>query len=237
MKVVTIYGSMRHGSTYHAAGLVLEALSRRGPVENQEIFLPGDMDHFCNGCFTCFFKGEEKCPHAKDVAPIVAALMEADLILLASPVYGLDVSGQMKALLDHLCFMWISHRPDPRMFTKVGLSVVTTAGAGKGHTAKTLNNSLTFWGLKRVFSFKTAVSACEWNEIPPKKLRKMTTKADALARRITWTLANIKRLPSPILRTVMFAAMKGMMKNNGWNPRDRAHWQAQRWIKGKNVES
>jgi multimeric flavodoxin WrbA len=233
MKVVTIYGNMRHGSTYHAAGLVLEALSRRGPVENREFFLPRDMDHFCTGCFTCFFKGEDKCPHAKDVMPIVAALMEADLILLASPVYGFDVSGQMKALLDHLCYQWLSHRPDPRMFTKVGLSVVTTAGAGKGHAAKTLNNSLTFWGAKRVFSFKTAVNACEWNGVPQKKLAKMTAKAEALARRITWTLAHIKRLPPPLLRMVMFAAMKGMMKNNGWNPLDREYWEKQGWIKGK----
>jgi hypothetical protein len=27
--------------------------------------------------------------------------------------------------------------------------------------------------------------------------------------------------------------MKGMMKNNGWNPLDREYWEKQGWIKGK----
>ncbi len=237
MKVVTIYGNMRHGSTYHAAQLVLEALSRRGPLDNREFFLPRDMDHFCNSCFTCFFKGEEKCPHAADVAPIASALLEADLILLASPVYAMDVSGQMKALLDHLCYMWMSHRPDPRMFNKVGLSVVTTAGAGKGHAAKTLNNTLRFWGVKRQFSLKTAVTAAKWDDVKPEKQEKMRRKADALARRIIKAISNIKRLPPPFIRSVMFAAMKGMMKKNDWNLVDKAHWQKQGWIESKGTEA
>ncbi len=231
MKVVTIYGNMRHGSTWNAAQLVLNALAARGPLENREFFLPRDMDDFCNGCFTCFFKGEAFCPHADSVAPIAAALMEADLIILASPTYALDVSGQMKALLDHLCYQWISHRPDPRMFAKTGLSVVTTAGAGKGHTAKTLNSSLRFWGLKRIFTFKTSVSASKWSEVKPEKQRKMAKQADILARRMLKTLENMQRLPAPLIRTVMFNAMKGMMKKNTWNPVDKAHWVAQGWVR------
>lgn len=27
--------------------------------------------------------------------------------------YGFDASGRMKAPLDHLCFIWMSHRPNP----------------------------------------------------------------------------------------------------------------------------
>jgi len=56
----------------------------------------------------------------------------------------------MKALPDHLCFMWMSHRPHPAMFSKVGLTISTTAGAGLSHTAKTLRNSLTFWDVRRI---------------------------------------------------------------------------------------
>ncbi len=231
MKVLTIYGNMRHGSTWNAVQLVINALAASVPLENREFVLPRDMDQFCNGCFTCLFKGEDFCPHAKSVAPIAAALMEADLILLASPTYAMDVSGQMKALLDHLCYQWISHRPDPRMFEKAGLSVVTTAGAGKGHTAKTMNNSLRFWGVKRIFTFKAAVGASKWSDVKPEKRRKMTKQADKLARRIIKTVENMRRLPAPLIRTVLFNAMKGMMKKNTWNPVDKAHWVAQGWVR------
>jgi NAD(P)H-dependent FMN reductase len=161
----------------------------------------------------------------------VAALLDADLIILASPTYALDISGQMKALLDHLCYLWLSHRPDRRMFEKAGLSVVTTAGAGKGHTAKTLNNSLRFWGVKRIFTLKAAVSATRWSEVKPEKQRKMIHKADILARRITRTVGNMQNLTPPLIRTVMFGAMKSMMKKNTWSPVDKAHWVAQGWVK------
>ena len=87
------------------------------------------------------------------------------LILLASPSYGLDVSGAMKAFIDHLCFMWISHRPNPVILNKTGLSVVTTAGAGLRHSTKTLRNFLQFWGIKRIFSFKKAVAAAKWSDV------------------------------------------------------------------------
>jgi multimeric flavodoxin WrbA len=231
MKVVTIYGNMRHGSTWNAAQLVLNALAASVPLENREFVLPRDMDHFCNGCFTCLFKGEAFCPHAESIVPIAKAMMEADLIILASPTYALNVSGQMKAFLDHLCYLWLSHRPDRRMFDKAGLSVVTTAGAGKGHTAKTLNNSLRFWGLKRIFAFRTAVGASKWSEVKPEKQRKMARQADHLARKIIRTVGNMQRLPDPLIRTVMFSAMKGMMKKNTWNPIDKAHWVAQGWVR------
>ena len=230
MKIVTVYGNLRHGSTWNATQLVLNALAALGPLKNKEFVLPRDMDHFCNGCFTCIYKGEALCPHFSSVAPMVAAMLEADLVILASPTYAMDVSGQMKALLDHLCYLWISHRPDPQMFGKAGLSVVTTAGAGKGHTAKTLNNSLRFWGLKRIFTFKAAVSASKWSEVKPEKQRKMTKQADMIARRIIRTVENMQRIPAPFLRTVMFRAMKGMMKKNTWNPVDKAHWIAQGWV-------
>ncbi len=230
MKVVTIYGNMRHGSTWNATQLVLNALAKEVPLENTEFCLPRDMEHFCNGCFTCLFKGEDKCPHAQSVAPIAAALLEADVIVLTSPTYAMDVSGQMKALLDHLCYLWISHRPDPRMFEKAGLSIVTTAGAGKGHTAKTLNNSLRFWGIKRIVTFKAAVSAAKWSEVKPSKQQKMEKQAGKLARRIIKTVENMPRLHAPLLRTVMFNAMKGMMKKNTWNLTDKEHWKRQGWI-------
>lgn len=168
MKVTVINGSMRHGSTWHCMDILRQELSQYGEVETTEFFLPKDMPHFCNGCFSCIVNGEHTCPHAENMAPITKAMLEADVIILTSSVYALDVTGQLKTLLDHLCYMWMSHRPNLNMFNKVGVTVVTTAGAGLSHTTKTMRNSLRFWGVKRSFSYKNAVSAMKWNDVKRK---------------------------------------------------------------------
>ena len=230
MKVAAVYGNARHGSTHHTVQLVLDGIQKRTSLELMEIVLPRDLNHFCAGCFTCIYQGEQKCPHTEAVAPIVQTLTEADLIILSSPIYGLDVSGPMKTFIDHLCYMWMSHRPNPAMFDKLGLSVVTTAGAGAKHATKTLRSSLRFWGVKRIFSYRKAVSASKWSEVTAKNQEKMAREADALAGKIVKTAANIQKIRPPFFRSILFFMMKGMMRKNTWNPHDKAHWEKQGWI-------
>ncbi len=231
MKVAAVYGNARHGSTHHTVELVLGGIQKRTALELTEVVLPRDLNHFCMGCFTCIYKGEQYCPHAEAVAPIAKTLTEADLIILASPVYGLDVSGPMKTLIDHLCYMWVSHRPNPAMFDKLGLSVVSTAGAGAKHATKTLRSSLRFWGVKRLFSYRKAVGASKWSEVPEKKQAQMAREADILAGKIVKTAGKVKKIRPPFIRSFFFFMMKGMMRKNTWNPLDKAHWEARGWIK------
>ncbi len=233
MKITVINGSMRHGSTWHAADTILRALSKRTQTQLTEFFLPRDMPHFCAGCFSCFLKGEAKCPHAASVQPIAEAILGADLVVLTSPVYALDVSGEMKALLDHLCYMWMSHRPAPQMFSKVGLTVVTTAGAGASHATKTLRNSLAFWGSRRIYSLKKPVAAMRWEQISEKNRAKIERRADALAARIERALRLGKRLPYSPFRAFLFKLMVGMQKKNDYNETDRAHWEKNGWLSGE----
>ncbi|SHI16879.1 NADPH-dependent FMN reductase [Sporobacter termitidis DSM 10068] len=232
MKITVINGSMRHGSTWHCMEAVRQELGKYDTVQMTEFFLPGDMPYFCSGCYSCFYNGESTCPHASATEPIARAILEADLVVLLSPVYGFDVSGQMKALIDHLCYMWMSHRPDPRMFNKIGLTITTTAGAGLAHTTKTLRNSLTFWGVKKTFSLKYRAAATKWDEVPAKKQIKIRRDAARSAARIARAVKNVKKLPNPLFRSFMFKMMAGAQKKNDWNPVDRKHWESQGWLSG-----
>ncbi len=234
MKIAVIYGASHKGSTWSSVQLILKELSAYKENELTEYYLPKDMPHFCQGCFTCFLKGEGNCPHAKSVQPIADALLEADCIVLASPVYGLDVTGGMKALIDHLCYMWISHRPAPAMFHKVGIVVTTTAGAGLSHTAKTMRNSLRFWGIKRVFTLKKAIYALKWDEVSEKNKRKVGKKAEGIAQSAVRALKRIEKAQPPLLIRFMFYMLRGMMRKNGWNETDRAYWEKQGWLSDKN---
>lgn len=233
MKIVVINGNARHGSTWHCKELLTETISKLTESQIAEFSLPKDMPHFCNGCFSCFFNGEETCPHASAVQPIVAVLEAADLVIMTSPVYGLDVSGQLKSLLDHLCFMWLSHRPNPKLFNTVGISLTTTAGAGLSHTTKTMQNSFKFWGLKKTYAVKFPVAASKWDEVSQKNRLKIEKKLERLAKKAVNAVEGIERKPSPAFRSMMFAIMKSMMKKNKWNPTDRIHWEAQGWLDGK----
>lgn len=192
------------------------------------------MPHFCNGCFSCIVNGEQTCPHSADMFAIVNAITESDVVILTSPVYAMDISGQLKALLDHMCFLWISHRPDPRMFNKVGVTISTTAGVGLSHATKTMRNSLTFWGVKKIYSFKFPVSAMRWTDISEKKQLKIRKNAVILAKQITESVKNADKLPQPIFRKFFFKAMTGMMKKNTWNLCDRNYWEQHGWLNGTN---
>lgn len=233
MKITVIYGIAHKGSTWNAVQQILDGFDRFGQNERTEYFLPDAMPHFCRGCYTCFLKGEGYCPHADSVQPIADSLLAADVIVLASPVYGLDVTGSMKAFLDHLCYLWISHRPAPRMFRKVGIVVTTTGGAGLFHTAKTMRQSLQFWGIKRVFTLRQVVSALKWDEVPDKNKRAVAVKAKKIAESAAHALGRIEKLHGPLLIRFLFAMMRGMQKKNAWNETDRAHWEKQGWLANK----
>ena len=111
MKIVIINGQNHKGSTYHIA----DKLARKVGGEITEFFLPKDFGEFCLGCTQCFTTDERKCPHYNKLKPITDAMDEADLIILASPVYVYHVTGSMKAFLDHYGYRWMVHRPEEKI--------------------------------------------------------------------------------------------------------------------------
>lgn len=232
MKVVIVNGNMRKGSTWNCMNQVISELEKLEPIEMIQFSLPKDMPQHCVGCFSCIYNGEETCPHAQFTRPIVEAFEEADLIVLTSPVYGMDVSGQMKTFIDHLCYMWMSHRPNQKMFNKVGLTVSSTAGAGLGHTTKTMRNSLKYWGVKRTYSFKIISSAMKWSDVTDKRKTKIEKESKILAARIYKSVKNRDKTINPLFRSVFFNMMKGMQKKNDWNPADHNYWEEKGWLSG-----
>ena len=95
MKTVIIHGQSHHGSTCHIAQSLAEKLNG----EVTEFFLPKDFGEFCVGCTACFAHSETECPHYEKLSPITAAMDEADVIILASPVYVYHATGAMKRFL------------------------------------------------------------------------------------------------------------------------------------------
>lgn len=99
MKVIGINGSARKdGNTAIIVGEVFDELNKEG-IETELIQLADYEIQPCRGCFAC--KGRGNCVFAKDgFAEIFGRMVEADGILLGSPVYSADVSAKMKAFLE-----------------------------------------------------------------------------------------------------------------------------------------
>jgi multimeric flavodoxin WrbA len=67
----------------------------------EKVFL-GDSDlHFCTGCGACFRKAN--CPQKDDMPGLLDKMIEAEVIVMATPVYFYSMSAQMKVLIDRTC--------------------------------------------------------------------------------------------------------------------------------------
>ena len=99
MKIVAVLGSPRpQGNSSTLARAFLQAAAARG-AEVTEYLLNQLAYQGCQGCMACKTK-RDTCILEDDLAPVLNAVIEADLLVLASPVYFGDLSGQMKCFFD-----------------------------------------------------------------------------------------------------------------------------------------
>ena len=222
MNIVIIHGQSHKGSTYHIAQELVQRLG--GSVK--EFFLPRDFQTFCLGCTTCFVKGEEYCPHHAGLSPITEALDEADLIILASPVYVFHATGGMKNLLDHYGYRWMAHRPEKKMFSKQAVVISTAAGMGCKSTMKDMSDSLFYWGISRIYTCGFAVAATSYDGISAKKKAKIERRLDFLAKKIKRREGKVK----PSLKGKLMFAIMRLAQKDGWNPKDQEYWKSQGWL-------
>ncbi len=99
MKISCLIGSPRQksNSATIAARFAETAASLGAEVET--VVLNDLTYRGCQGCLACKTISE-KCVLKDDLAKVLESLKEADVIVLATPVYCSDVPGQVKCFLD-----------------------------------------------------------------------------------------------------------------------------------------
>ena len=99
MKIVAVLGSPR--SQGNSASLAYHLLdTAQGLGAETEVYLLNQMKfQGCQGCGSCKTKADH-CVVEDDLAPLLAAVKDAEVLVLASPVYFGDFSGQMKCFFD-----------------------------------------------------------------------------------------------------------------------------------------
>jgi multimeric flavodoxin WrbA len=99
VKIATLLGSPRSkGNSSTIANRIVETAEALG-AENRSFELNRLSYRGCQACYAC--KGaHEECVLKDDLAEVLAAVKEADLVVLASPVYYAEISSQLKGFID-----------------------------------------------------------------------------------------------------------------------------------------
>ena len=115
MKVIAINGSPR--KKWNTATLLEHALkgAESAGAETKLVHLY-DLDYKgCISCFACKLKGGKsfgKCAVNDDLAPLLEEIRTVDALILGSPIYFGDVTGEMRSFMERLFFQFPIYEPD-----------------------------------------------------------------------------------------------------------------------------
>ncbi len=208
MKYLIINGSPRKKNTWN---MVKKAQSNLDG-EFEEIQLMKEKIPICNGCSNCIFESETKCPHFDKINPIVEKIKDCDGLIIASPVYAMNVTGLLKNFLDHTAYFY--HRPV--FFDKKALILVSTAGAGEKKVANYIDETLRHWGFNKIY--KATVKCGGKEELETKDIDKASQKFNEDIKS--------KKLHSPKIGDLIFYNVwRALAASNDPIKADKLYWE------------
>ena len=86
---------------------------------------------YCTGCYACRDTGV--CAIKDDMAEVMQKIIDADVLVLASPVYFYSIDAQLKALIDRTVCRWTEVK------NKEFYYIMTAADSGKESMETTLS--------------------------------------------------------------------------------------------------
>lgn len=190
MKVIGINGSARKdGNTSILIQKVFEPLAAEG-VETELVNLGAESVRGCLACMQCFGKKDGYCIQDRDALNgILDAMKDADGIILGTPVYFADISGQIKCFMDRSGMV---ARANGNMFKrKIGAGVVAARRAGSVSA---------FHGLNAYFTIAEmiVVGSTYWNMGYGREKKEVLQDGEGmqimanLGKNMTWLLKSIE---------------------------------------------
>ncbi len=112
------------GLSDRLAAAVTEILRERGEDLSYECVTADQLQvSLCRSCNSCFGTGSCPLDATDDVGELKERLLEADIVLVGTPVYLAQMSGATKCMLDRIAF-W-AHRLE--LAGKAGMALVTAS--------------------------------------------------------------------------------------------------------------
>jgi multimeric flavodoxin WrbA len=103
MHIVAFNSSPRDNETSKTE-MVLQSFlagARRAGAESQTVYLRNYRIRHCLGCFHCWLKTPGRCVQQDDMSEqLFAKVLQADLVVLATPLYHYTMNARMKAFIE-----------------------------------------------------------------------------------------------------------------------------------------
>ncbi|MGB2579465.1 multimeric flavodoxin WrbA [Elusimicrobium simillimum] len=96
----------------------------------EKVFISGKNIAYCKGCMACM--NTAKCVIQDDAADILDKMVQADIIVFATPIYFYNMSAQLKTLIDRSCPRYTE------MSNKDFYVIMTAFDSSKSTTATTV---------------------------------------------------------------------------------------------------
>ena len=121
-KIIVLAGSPRkEGNTDRLVAAFVKGAEKNNEVE---VFSVHDYKvNPCFGCNSCFSREGNNCFQNDDMQQIYKKLSEADILVIASPVYFYGISSQLKTVIDRL------HTPLRNSFNIKKLALILVGAA------------------------------------------------------------------------------------------------------------
>lgn len=121
MKVIAINGSPRKkGNTAELLKRALEGAEEGGA--KTKLYHLYDLEYTgCVSCFACKKKGNDckgLCVVKDDLKDVLEEILKCDALLIGSPIYFSDVTGEIRSFLERLLFPILSYKAGERELLK-----------------------------------------------------------------------------------------------------------------------
>ena len=127
-KLLIFNGSPREGNTVEALKALREGLKDHPELEVREIKAADVNIIPCTGCDVCMSSGD--CIYEDESYDTNRAILEADFILFATPVYWWGITSQLKLVIDKFYACHEIFKKNPK---KIGTIVIGEAGLYDPH--------------------------------------------------------------------------------------------------------
>ena len=146
VKIIGICGSPRRKSSYAALREALDGALETGDVEVELIELRARKLNFCIHCNKCLREDAVRCTvYEDDMTPLYEKVYQADGMIIASPVYEMNITAQLAAFFNRFRPTWNIIKKDPTFFNRKVGAAIAVGGTRNGGQEGALNAILGFY--------------------------------------------------------------------------------------------
>ena len=146
MKTVIINGSPR--KNFNTAKILKSAMKGAESIGDEVLYIDlYDLSFTgCRSCLACKRVGIDnpcKCYCKDDLSPVLEKILEADRLIMGSPIYFGQPTAELRALLERLVFPALSYKTLSSLYDgKLDIDVILTMNAGEDYYNKSYDSSM-----------------------------------------------------------------------------------------------